>query len=289
MTTTSSGKSSHEKAPQIDLNRLILGTLVKEKVRLLLFFGYFFIDSLAIYWLSRDLLDRNMTQVYANPTIVLYFRILVLSSPVLVGLLFGVPLLSTEYESGTYRFLFTLGVGRQRLVAALLSVYAFFILVFSLMTTMAIDHFFSVQKLAGPISIWSFAVFVCNPLVIVPVTLTLFVAGALLGILTRQVVFGIAATILFVATLFISIQLSLEKLLFFFAQRIENYGGNPRDAYNNLVGGNDSTYMFQFQIAYACLLTIFSLLLGYGSLQAIRIGGVLHRKPKQLNEERSNI
>lgn len=288
MTTTSSGKTSPRNMPQVELNRLILGTFVKEKVRLLLMFGYFFINSLAIYWLSRDLLDRTMTEVYTNPTIVLYFRIVVLSSPVIVGLLFGVPLLSTEYESGTYRFLFTLGVGRHRLVRAVLLVYAFFILLFSVMTSIAIDHFFAVQKIAGPITIWSFAVFVCNPLLIVPLTLALFVAGVFLGVLTRRVISGIAATILLAAMLFIGIQLSLEKILLLFAKTLEHYGGSPQDAYNNLVGGHDSTDLLQFQLGYASALALLSLSLGHFSLRTIRSGRILHKKPKQLNGEGLN-
>lgn len=229
-----------------------------------------------------------MTEVYTNPTIVLYFRILVLSSPVIVGLLFGVPLLSTEYESGTYRFLFTHGVGRHRLVKTVLSVYAFFILLFSVMTSITIDHFFAVQREAGPISIWSFAVFVCHPILIVPLTLALFIAGVFLGILTRRVVSGIAATILFTALLFIGIQLSLEKILLLLAKRLGNYGATPQDAYNNLVGGHDSTHMLQFQLGYASALALLSLLLGCSALQAIRSDWILHKKPKQLNGEGIN-
>lgn len=275
--------------PQIRVNRLVLGILIKEQVRLLLMFGYFFINSLAIYWLSRDLLDRSLAEVYANPTIVLYFRILVLSSPVIIGLLFGVPLLSTEYESGTYHSLFTHGVGRHRLIRTALLVYTFFILLFSIMTSIAIDHFFAVQKVTGPITIWSFAVFVCNPLLIVPFTLTLFVAGVFLGALTRRVVSGIAATILFAALLFLAVQLSLEKLLLHFAPRFKNYDVSPQDAYNNFVGSNDSTHMLQFQLGYASALALLSALLGYFSLRTIKSDQIFHKKPRRVNGNGLNI
>lgn len=289
MTITSSGKSSPRNMSQIRIQRLFLAVLLKERVRLSIMFGYFFIHSFVIYLLSDNVLDKNSAGVYANPTVVLYFRILVLASPLIVGLLFGVPLLSTEYESGTYRFLFTHGVGRQRLVKAELSVYTISILLSSVITLISIDHFFAVQTEAGPITIWSFAVFICHPMIIIALTLALFMAGVFFGTLTQRIVSGTATTILFSILLILGIQVSLEKLLFLFTQRFKNYGGSPQDAYNNLVGGHDSAYMFQFQIAYACSLTILSLLLRYGSLQAIRNDGIFHRKPKQPDGEGSNI
>lgn len=271
------------------MQRLFLAILLKERVRLSMMFGYFFIHSFVIYLLSDNVLDKNSAGVYTNPTVVLYFRILVLASPLIVGLLFGVPLLSTEYESGTYRFLFTHGVGRQRLVRTYLSVYTVSILLSSLMTFISIDHFFAVQTEAGPITIWSFAVFVCNPMVIIALTLALFMAGVLLGTLTRRVVSGIATTILFSILFILGIQVSLEKVLFLFVQKLKTYSGNPTDAYNNFIGSHNSTYIFQFQTAYAGSLAILSLLLAYGSLQAIRNDGILHKKPKQPDEEGSNI
>lgn len=259
---------------------MFLAVLLKERVRLSMVFGYFFIHSFAIYLLSDNVLDKNSAAVYTNPTVVLYFRILVLASPVIVGLLIGVPLLSAEYESGTYRFLFTHGVGRRRLVRGVLSVYTVSILLSSVMTFISVDHFFAVQSEAGPISIWSFAVFVCHPMIIIALTLALFMAGVFLGTLTQRVVSGTATTILFSISLILGIQVSLEKVLLLFVQKLKAYSGNPTDAYNNFIGSHDSTYMFQFQFAYASALALLSLLLGYGTLQATRRGGILHRKPK---------
>lgn len=289
MTTTSSGKSSPKNISQIKIQRLFLAVLLKERVRLSMMFGYFFVHSFAIYLLSNDVLDKNSAIIYANPTVVLYFRILVLASPLIVGLLFGVPLLSAEYESGTYRFLFTHGVGRRRLVRAYLLVYTVSILLSSVITFISINHFFAVQTEAGPITIWSFAVFVCHPMIIIALTLALFMAGVLLGTLTQRVISGTATTILFSILLILGIQVSLEKVLFLFVQKLKTYGSNPTDAYNNFIGSHDSTYMSQFQFGYASALALLSLLLGYGSLQAIRNDGILHRKPRQPNGERSNI
>ncbi|MEJ0014536.1 MAG: ABC transporter permease subunit [Actinomycetota bacterium] len=289
MTITSRGRSSPENISQIKTQRLFLAILLKERVRLFILLGYFFIHSFIIYVLSNNVLDKNSPGIYSNPTIVLYFRILVLANPLIVALLFGVPLLSTEYETGTYRFLFTHGIGRKRLVRAYLTVYAISTLLCSVMTFISINHFFAVQTEAGPISIWSFAVFACRPIIIIALTLTLFMAGVFLGALMQRIILGTATTILFSILLILGIQVSLEKVLFLFVQRLKTYNGNPTDAYNNFVGSHDSTYMFHFQISYAFLLIILSLLLAFGSQQAIRNGGILYRKSKQPKRDGSKI
>ena len=282
-------KSSPKVISQVGMRRLLLAVLLKERNRLLLMLGYFFIQSLGVYLLSNNVLERATTQVYSNSTIILYFRIVVLVSPLMVGSLFGVPLLATEFESGNYRFLFTLGIGRRRLVKAHLLVYAFSILLFSTMTAISVNHFFDVEREAGPLSIWSFAVFICQPIVIIPFTLTLFMAGVFLGTITKRTVFGIATTLLFAIFLILGFQVSLEKVLFIFVQKFKTYDGSPRDAYLNFIGSYDSKYLFQFQMAYGCLLILISLLLGYSTLLGIRNGGIFYKKPKKLVEEGSNI
>ena len=270
------------------MRRLLLAVLLKERNRLLLMLGYFFIQSLGVYLLSDNVLERTTTQFYSNSTIILYFRIVVLVSPLMVGSLFGVPLLAPDFESGNYRFLFTLGIGRRRLVKAHLLVYAFSILLFSTMTAISVNHFFDVEREAGPLSIWSFAVFICQPIIIIPFTLTLFMVGVFLGTITKRTVFGIATTLLFSILFILGLQVSLEKVLFIFAQKLKTYSGNPSDAYFNFIGSYDSKYLFQFQMAYGCLLISVSLLLGYSTLLGIRNGGIFYKKPKKLVEEGSN-
>lgn len=281
-------KSSPKDISQMRMQSLLLAVLLKERTRLSLMLGYFFIQSLGVYLLSNNVLERATTQVYSNSTIILYFRIVVLVSPLMVGSLFGAPLLATDFESGNYRFLFTLGVGRKRLVKAHLHIYTLSILLFSAMTVISVDHFFTIEREAGPLSIWSFAVFICQPIVIIPLTLTLFMAGVFLGTITRRTVIGIAATLLFSILTIMGFQVTLEKVLFIFVQKLKTYGGNPRDAYLNFIGSYDSKYLFQFQMAYGCLLILISLLIGYGSLLGIRSGGIFYKKPKKSIEEGSN-
>lgn len=280
MNTEFSGNTKPQYLPQVKFRDLVFGILVKEKTRILLMFVYLFANSAVIYWLSAEVVARTAYQVYANPTVVLYFRLLVISSPLIIGLLIGVPLLSTEYESGTYRFLFTQGAGRWRMVRTLFGVYFVFILLFSIMTLTSISHFLTVQQEAGPLTIWSYAVFVSNPTIIIPLSLTAFAAGVFLGTLMRRVVPGIAVAMLFAVLLTLALQLALEKALFFFAQRLNGSPANPIDAYNNFVSSHDSRYLFQFQIVFGSLLTILSFVLALGSLRALNSGGLFHRKLK---------
>ena len=280
-----SRKSSPQDISQVRVRRLVLAVLLKERNRLSMMLGYLFVQSLGVYFLSNSVLERTTTQVYSNSTVILYFRILVLVSPLVVASLFGVPLLATEFESGNYRFLFTLGIGRKRLVKAHLLIYTVSILLFSVMTVISIDHFFVVEREAGPLSIWSFAVFISQPIIIIPFTLTLFLAGVFLGAITRRTVFGIATTLLFSILIILGFQVSLEKVLFIFVQKLKTYGGNPRDAYLAFTGSYEPMYLFQFQMAYGFLLIMVSLLLGYGSLQGIKSGGFLPRKLRQPKRE----
>jgi len=264
--------------PQIRLRNVVFGILVKEKTRIFLMFAYFLVNSAVIYWLSANLIEKGQNQVVANPTIVLYCRLLVASIPLIIGLLVGVPLLSSEYESGTYRFLFTQGVGRWRLVRTIFGVYFVSIVLFNVMTTISINHFLAVQQQASPITIWSFIVFVSKPIIIIPLTLTAFIAGVLLGTLMKRVIPAIAATILFVLILALGLKVSLEKSLGFFVQRLNESQENPLLAYYGFVASNDSKYLFRFQMAFSLSLAILSLILVLGSLRALNSGGLLHRK-----------
>lgn len=268
------------------MQNLVLGILVKEKSRILFMFVYLLVNSVAIYLLSAYLVERTAYQVYVNPTIVLYARILIMSSPMIIGLLFGVPLLANEYESGTFQYLFTQGVERRRLLRVIFGVYLLSIVSFSAMTVISVGHFLTLQRAAQStavntaqsLTIWSFGNFISHPIVIIPLTITSFVAGVFFGILRKRLISGITVSILFGIALVLGLQLSLKKVLFFFAQRLYGSHENPFDVYNSLVASNDSRYLFRFQVGFAFALTIFSLILVLGSLRALNSGGFLSKK-----------
>lgn len=265
---------------QISLGNLVLGVLIKEKTRLLLLLLYLSANSALVYWLSTIVIEKETTGSYANPTIVLYFRLLVMSSPLIIGLLFGVPLLSTEYESGTYRFLFTQGVGRRRLVTVTLVVYFASILLLSVMTIISINHFLGLQRSAQFFTIWSFGVFICQPVIIIPLSLTAFIAGVLFGILMKRVVPGIAVTLLYGVLLVLGLKALFDGLLTGLIQELYDSTGNTSQQHYDFYGQNDPKYLFQIQMLFVSLLTALTVVLIFVSVRALDSKGLFHKRLK---------
>lgn len=265
---------------QVSLRNLVHGVLIKEKTRLLLLFLYLSADSAVIYWLSTILIEKETTGTYANPTTVLYFRLLVMSSPLIIGLLFGVPLLASEYESGTYRFLFTQGVGRRRLVAVILGVYFASILLLSVMTMFGVNHFLGLQRSAQFFTIWSFAVFICQPLIVIPLSLCAFIAGAFLGTLTKRAVSGIAVTLIFGVLLALSLKTFFDWLLGGFVQELYDSARKTSHQHYDFFGHNDPRYLFEIQILFVSLLTALTVALIFVSVHALDSKGLFHKRLK---------
>jgi hypothetical protein len=294
MTTKSSGDTSQKLLPQISLRNLVSGILVKEKTKIFFMFVYFFANAAIVYWLSAYLVTRTPYQVYANPTIILYFRLLVMASPLIIGLLIGVPLLSSEYQSGSYRFLFTQGAGRRRLLKATLGIYLLSILLFSMMTIVSVNHFLSVQQEAQSIakqtsetiSIWSFGVFIVHPIILVPLTLTGFTAGVLLGAIFKRLIPGIAAALLFGVMFALGLNSFFDVLLSSFVQELYDSPRNGFQQHYDFNGHNDPKYLFLFQIIVAASLIFVAGIFGLCSLRVINNEGVLG-KHHRLHSERS--
>lgn len=265
---------------QVSLRNLVHGVLIKEKTRLFLLFLYLSADSAVIYWLSTIVIEKETTGTYANPTTVLYFRLLVVASPLIIGLLFGVPLLASEYESGTYRFLFTQGVGRRRLVAVILGVYFASILLLSVMTMFSVNHFLGLQRSAQFFTIWSFAVFICQPVIIIPLSLSAFIAGAFLGTLTKRALSGIAVTLIFGVLLALSLKTFFDWLLGGFVQELYDAARKPSHQHYDFYGHNDPRYLFEIQILFVSLLTALTVVLIFVSLRALDSKGLFHKRLK---------
>lgn len=265
---------------QVSLRNLVLGVLIKEKTRLLLLFLYLSANSAVVYWLSATVIEKETTGSYANPTIVLYFRLLVTSSPLIIGLLFGVPLLSSEYESGTYRFLFTQWVGRRRLVTVIFIVYFASILLLSVMTIFSVNHFLDLQRSAQFFTIWSFAVFICQPVIVIPLSLCAFIAGAFLGTLTKRAVPAIAVTLLFGVLLALSLKTFFDRLLTGLVQGLYDSARKTSHQHYDFYGHNDPKYLFQIQILFVSLLTVLTLALIFVSVRALDSKGLFHKRLK---------
>lgn len=264
----------------ISLRNLVLGILIKEKPRLLMLFLYLLANSALVYWLSTKVLEGETTGSYANPTIVLYFRLLVMSSPLIIGLLFGVPLLSSEYESGTYRSLFTQGVGRRSLITTTYLVYFALILLLSGMTIFSVNHFLSLQRSAPFFTIWSFGVFISQPVIIVPLTLAAFIAGALFGTLTKRVLPGIAVTLLYGVLLALLLKTLFDRLLTGLIQGLYDSAQKMSQQHYDFYGQNDPKYLLQIQTLFASALTALTVILIFVSIRALDNNGLFHRRLK---------
>lgn len=273
-------KSHVKKLHEISLNNLVLGILIKEKTPLLMLTLYLFINSGLIYWLSTLLIEKSSAGTFANPNIVLYFRLLIISSPLIIGLMFGAPLLSSEFESGTYRFLFTQGVGRRKLTAALIFVYFAAILLLSVLTIISVNHFLSLQHSDHFFTIWTFGVFVCQPLIYVPLSLAALIAGTLFGILMKRVVPGMAATLFFGGILAFGVQTLFDKLLGGPLQGLYDSTRNMPHHHYDFIGQNDPKYFSLMQILFASLLTALTVVLVFVSVRALDSRGLFHSRPK---------
>jgi len=286
MNSKSSDIASKQHPRRIRSRDLVSGILIKEKTRLLLIFAYLTANSVTIYWLSAFLVERTPYQVYVNPTIVLYFRLLIMSSPLIIGLVVGVPLLSTEYESGTYRYLFTHGVGRRRLLRTIFAVYFVSILLFSMTTVVSVSHFLNLQQATESIPMqsaqlftnWSFGIFFSRPIIIIPLTLTAFVTGVFLGALSKRVIPGIVVTMLYGVLFALGLKAFFDKLLNTLIQGLYDSTGNTFHQHYDFYGRNDPKYLFQFQILFASLLMTLTIALVFGSLRALNSEGFFHRK-----------
>lgn len=265
---------------QISLRNLILGILIKEKTRLLLLFVYLLANSAVIYLLSAQVIEKETSGFYANPTIVLYVRLLVMSSPLIIGLLFGIPLLSSEYESGTFRFLFTQGVGRRRLIKITYVVYVASILLFSIMTIISVNHFIGVQRSVQFYTIWSFGIFICQPIIIISLSLTAFITGVFFGTLMKRVLPGIAATLLYGVLLALFLKTLFDKLLTGLVQELYDSARNMSHQHYDFYGNNDPKYLFQIQILFVSLITVLTAVLIFVSFRVLDIKGLFHKKLK---------
>ena len=75
--------------------------------------------------------DQNLATILATAFVLL---------PVLFGLFLGAPLLAREYETGTYRFTFTQGAGRNRWLVTKIALLAAFTIATAAATTLVVMH-----------------------------------------------------------------------------------------------------------------------------------------------------
>jgi hypothetical protein len=121
--------------------------------------------------------------------------ILMSLAPVLIGAFAGAPLLARELETGTYRYAWTQGLGRERQVIAKLALVGLTLAVLAGMFGELFAWFFQPFLYTEQMNVLTETVFDTRGLVFPAFTLAAFAIGAFLGMLFRRIIPAMAATL----------------------------------------------------------------------------------------------
>ena len=147
--------------------------------------------------------DQNLVTILATALVLL---------PLLFGVFLGAPMLAREYESGTFRFAFTQGAGRNRWLASRIALLTGFTVATAAATTLVVMWWYGPLvalngRLGGNIYESYGPVFVSRALLA-------FALGILTGALLRRVIPAIAVTLAaWIAVLIVSVALVRPRLL----------------------------------------------------------------------------
>lgn len=120
--------------------------------------------------------------------------ILIHLAPVLIGAFAGAPLLARELETGTYRYAWTQGFGRERQVIAKLTLVGLTMGLFAGAFGELFAWFFQPFLYTEQMNVLTETVFDSRGLVFPAFTLAAFAIGAFFGMLLRRVIPAMAAT-----------------------------------------------------------------------------------------------
>jgi hypothetical protein len=221
------------RTPGVKIRKIVRAVFIRNRVPLAVLACLFVASALIIHWLSLGIVVKTSSQTYENPQYLLYFRLLVFSLPFLVGVLGGAPLLATEYESGTFRFTQTQGVGRRRLLLVTLVSYLLLLIAGSGFVSLAIGQFYRADSPVQPMPIWAIGGFFSQPLLFVAMVVACFCAGVFIGAVVRRTVAGITAavTTLSIGALLIYVELFQKSLVFMSSSVTTNFDSFQRHAY----------------------------------------------------------
>jgi hypothetical protein len=121
--------------------------------------------------------------------------ILMALAPVLIGAFAGGPLLARELETGTYRYAWTQGLGRERQVIAKLALVGITLAVVTGAFGELFAWFFQPFLYTEELNVLTDTVFSARGLVFPAFTLVAFAIGAFFGMLLRRIVPAMAATL----------------------------------------------------------------------------------------------
>ena len=112
--------------------------------------------------------------------------------PVIVGLFVGAPLLSREFESGTFRFTWTQGVGRTRFVLTTLAILAAFVAAAAVVLGLLLGTWAHPFEVIGDESQWQSGLFATTWFMLAAWSLFALAAGVLIGAVIKRTVTAMA-------------------------------------------------------------------------------------------------
>jgi ABC-type transport system involved in multi-copper enzyme maturation permease subunit len=116
-------------------------------------------------------------------------------APALIGAFAGAPVLARELETGTYRYAWTQGFGRERWTVAKLALLAVAVTAVAGAFSQVFVWFFQPFLAQEDLTVFSATVFATHGIAFAAWTLVAFAVGALAGMFIRRIVPAMAATL----------------------------------------------------------------------------------------------
>jgi hypothetical protein len=157
--------------------------------------------------------------------------------PVIAAVFVGAPMFARSLETGTFRFSWTQGVGRRRLVATTLAVFTLELTVLSIPRGIVLTRlWFDLSPQFGW-NIWINRVFFTNPWMMAFSSVIGLLAGVLLGVMFCRLLTALAATTAVMIAIYLwaaTFPFYQETLLWFAQRRPSSYPGVPLENGNYL-------------------------------------------------------
>jgi hypothetical protein len=148
--------------------------------------------------------------------------------PVLIGMFIGAPLLSREFESGTFRFAWTQGMGRVRLLSSKLFLLGTVTVLVTIPVGLLIAWWCTPFNIVGYTSQWQAGQFDTSAITLPAWTLLALVLGVCVGTLTRRVLAAMAISAAVIAALDLSVFQWLDSRLLTLGTRVYQVAANQR-------------------------------------------------------------
>ena len=116
-------------------------------------------------------------------------------TPVLLGAFAGAPVLARELETGTFRYAWTQGIGRERWTVAKLTLLAVVVVAVTAAFSELFSWFFAPFIPQEDLTVYTEGVFHSRPVAFAAWTLAAFTMGAFFGMLFRRIIPAMAVTL----------------------------------------------------------------------------------------------